>query len=87
MKSIICLLEMMGRSTVESAVQDAAVLAELPVDVQRAFTAGDSAALAAALGTSVYQACYVTAPDNEPTPADAPVDLPEDPEQQESQAA
>jgi hypothetical protein len=87
MNEIVYLLESMGRNCEADAARNEAVLAGLPADMQRAFGTGDPVALATALGTSPYQACYVTAPENEPVPAETPADLPEDPEQHESQAA
>ena len=59
----------------------------LAADVLGAVVARDAAALARAAGIGPVHACYVTAPDNDPVPAESPDELPDDPEQQDSEAA
>lgn len=85
--SIIRLLELMGRESPANAAGNERVLGGLLEETEHVFKSTGPDALSAALGTRIHLTCYVTAPDNEPSPADAPDELPEDPEQQESAAA
>lgn len=87
MASVVDLLELAGKGSAANAAKDESALEGLPPGVQHAFKAGDSVALAAVLGINVHRACYLTAPDHEPMPVDSPDELPEDPEQQDSEAA
>lgn len=45
--------------------------------------------LASELRSSVelIRSCYVSAPDNEPTPSESPAEVPDEPDQQDSEAA
>lgn len=87
MTRIIHLLELIGRESAGSAAGTESALARLPEEMQRLVRAAGPVSLAAAIGARAQLACYITAPDSEPMPADAPDDLPEDPEQHESEAA
>lgn len=88
MSNVIDFLEQAGRS----AYGIDAVLASVApgVETRQTLLAADAHALAAACGARIALACYVSAPDHEPEPAECPddvPDVPDEPDQQTSEVA
>ena len=86
MSPIIAFLERAGQHSGDLAtvLGDAP---ELAAETLLLLERGDAVALAAACGARRVSSCMVSAPDNEPVPADVPEELPEDPDRESTQAA
>lgn len=85
MSNLIAFLEAAGRG--QAAASDGCLPDGLSPDMLDALVARDAIALARAVGVLRIQACYISAPDNEPVPEDSPEEMPEDPDRQDSEAA
>jgi hypothetical protein len=86
MSTIIAFLERAGQHAGDLAT----VLGdgpELDAETVVLLKGGDAVALAAACGARRVSSCMVSAPDNEPVPADVPDELPENPDGESTEAA
>lgn len=87
MSSTIDFLESLGRNVNTFPLGEASQSEQLSDAEQAALSLGDHAALATLIGARTAMACFIVAPDNDPTPEEQPVQPDEIPDDGQQQAA
>ena len=85
MSNVIDFLEQAGRAA--DGMDAVPASTSMDGEIRLALDGADARALAVACGARIAMACYVSAPDNEPEPAESPDELPDEPDQQTPEAA
>lgn len=86
MTSIIGFLEISGREG-QASLEAHRLLLGIAPELRGAIVAGDVTAIRTLETIPVIHSCYISAPTDEPVPAEAPEETPAEPDQQDAEAA